>query len=261
MPTYDWTNLLSNWSHTLLTSPMARNIPSGIIRQGWLGYAPAEMTTLLQAEQRLQCNLPPSYREFLQVSNGWSLYLADLKRLVPIEQVIWSKLGRRPALLLSEGADTHAILLDVTVVNAAGEWQAVHVVGNDAPQTYANFWELMQAWFRQLKAALHETGEQAVLTLAALNDAIQFLYQQVGTMERMFHQRSMSPERQARAQQAVVMLNLLISRLEALRGADNDPVHLARVVQMALRESEQASFHLGNEDFLGVLGHIRTLLG
>lgn len=261
MTTYDWINLLSNWSHVLLTSPLARHVPTGIIRNGWLGYAPAEAATLLQAEQRLQCNLPPTYREFLQVSNGWGLYTANMQRLVPIEQVTWTKVGRRPALLLSEGDGPNAILLDATVVNGVGEWQALYVDESTTPQTYPNFWELMQGWLRQLKAAVADTGERAVLTLEAVTRSIEYLYQQSSMMERTFHQRSMSPERQARAQQAVMMLNLLTSRLEAVRGQAGERGDLARHVQSILRESEQTSFHLGNEDFLQILGQVRAMLG
>lgn len=261
MPAYDWTTLLSSWSHILLTSALARHVPTGVIRKGWLGYEPVTATAVLHAEQRLQGNLPLSYREFLEISNGWGLYVADMTRLVPVEQVTWTKVGRRPALLLSEGTGAQAVLLDATVVNAAGEWQALYVDGSEAPQTYPNFWELMQGWLRQLKATVADTGERAVLTLEAVAGSIEYLYQQTSMMERTFHQRNLSPDRQARAQQAVMMLNLLISRLEAARGQAEAAGNLARLVQGVLRETEQASFHQGNEDFLEVLGQVRAMLG
>jgi hypothetical protein len=39
---------------------------------GWLGYEPASEQMLAEAEHRLGIRLPPSYRNFLLASNGWS---------------------------------------------------------------------------------------------------------------------------------------------------------------------------------------------
>nr|WP_243274721.1 SMI1/KNR4 family protein [Streptomyces albus] len=39
---------------------------------GWLGYEPAGEEAVLAAEERLGVRLPPTYRNFLLTSNGWS---------------------------------------------------------------------------------------------------------------------------------------------------------------------------------------------
>lgn len=263
MATYDWTNLLSSWSYALLTSPYARYVPSGVIRKGWLGYPPVEASDILQAEQRLQCNLPPSYQAFLAVSNGWNLYWDDMVRLWSVGEVQWSKVGRRPALLLTDSAGSAAILLDATVVNGVGEWQALRLYETDPTATYANFWELMQAEYRNLKSALSLISQNTDgATLDKLNTALGFIQQRVSLMERLFHQRTISPEQQARAQRASALLNLLAKRLEGVAaGAADDPSRLRREVQAVLRECEQPAFHQGNEEFLSLLGYCREMLG
>ncbi|MEU5849481.1 SMI1/KNR4 family protein [Saccharopolyspora shandongensis] len=54
----------------------------------WLGYEPAGEEAVYAAEARLGVRLPPSYRNFLLASNGWSTisYAVDL---LNAEQVGW----------------------------------------------------------------------------------------------------------------------------------------------------------------------------
>jgi cell wall assembly regulator SMI1 len=42
-----------------------------MISEGWLGFPGATAEAIQAAEARLGLQFPPSYREFLQVSNGW----------------------------------------------------------------------------------------------------------------------------------------------------------------------------------------------
>ncbi|WP_433699747.1 SMI1/KNR4 family protein [Nocardiopsis sp. CA-288880] len=53
-----------------------------------LGYEPAAEEAVLAAEERLGVSLPPSYRNFLLVSNGWSS-LAHTFDLLPVERIGW----------------------------------------------------------------------------------------------------------------------------------------------------------------------------
>jgi SMI1-KNR4 cell-wall len=74
MVTFDWHDFLQWWSSELLASSNAAMLmPPEVIRAGWLGYPGATETQIAQAEARLETMLPPSYRAFLQVSNGWRL--------------------------------------------------------------------------------------------------------------------------------------------------------------------------------------------
>jgi hypothetical protein len=54
----------------------------------WLGYEPATEVAIRRAEKRLSARLPPSYRNFLLASNGWSSMAFSLD-LLTVDQVRW----------------------------------------------------------------------------------------------------------------------------------------------------------------------------
>ncbi|MGZ3716189.1 MAG: LuxR C-terminal-related transcriptional regulator, partial [Ktedonobacterales bacterium] len=58
-------------------------LPPEVIASGWLGSPGATETELQQLEERLGTCLPPSYRQFLQFTNGWR----DTGHFIP---TIWS---------------------------------------------------------------------------------------------------------------------------------------------------------------------------
>ena len=69
---FAWEPLLRTWSRVWLTSAEHRSVLSAeVIASGWLGFPNASEEQITSAEQRLGMSLPPSYREFLQVTNGW----------------------------------------------------------------------------------------------------------------------------------------------------------------------------------------------
>lgn len=92
MPTYDWKPFLEQWSHELIAADTAdlRRLPAEVIASGWLGYLGATEEQLTTLEARLGMALPPSYRQFLAVTNGWRAdgFGFDLK-LSGTEQVDW----------------------------------------------------------------------------------------------------------------------------------------------------------------------------
>jgi hypothetical protein len=115
----------------------------------WLGFESASEQVLAEAERRLGTGLPPSYRNFLLTSNGWStirywhssvdLLGADKIGWFPdLEPEIlnaWSDLGSyarefavlKRSLLISEdhgGGSGCYWLLDAHSVAANGEWKA-----------------------------------------------------------------------------------------------------------------------------------------
>jgi len=55
----------------------------------WPGSPSASEEELLVAEKRLKTNLPPSYRAFLSVSNGWSQASRAVPVLRPVEKIRW----------------------------------------------------------------------------------------------------------------------------------------------------------------------------
>lgn len=76
MGAFDWNVFLRQWSQAILASMDGADrqlVPPEVIESGWLGYPGASEADLQRAETRLGVRLPPSYRAFLQVSNGWRL--------------------------------------------------------------------------------------------------------------------------------------------------------------------------------------------
>lgn len=76
MGAFDWDGFLRQWSQAILASMDGADhqlLPPEVIESGWLGYPGASEADLQRTETRLGVRLPPSYRAFLQVSNGWRL--------------------------------------------------------------------------------------------------------------------------------------------------------------------------------------------
>ncbi|WP_046919637.1 SMI1/KNR4 family protein, partial [Streptomyces stelliscabiei] len=72
---FDWRTFLLRWS-----GEWADSLPEGETRDEadeaahrarWLGFPPASRERIAAMEDRLGRRMPPSYREFLAVSDGW----------------------------------------------------------------------------------------------------------------------------------------------------------------------------------------------
>uniref|UniRef100_A0A832H3C8 SMI1/KNR4 family protein n=1 Tax=Oscillatoriales cyanobacterium SpSt-402 TaxID=2282168 RepID=A0A832H3C8_9CYAN len=178
MAIFDWDNLLSHLNQTLIEAmredmqqPSASEIPAS----GWLGYPGASEELIVQAETRLGTQLPPSYREFLQVSNGWRRSDWTELELWSVEQIDWFRsrnldwincwqpyTPERPSIpdaqyfvygeeqdpvhlrreyletaleISSNSGDGDIYLLIPEVVDSNGEWEAWHF-GNKLPGAY-----------------------------------------------------------------------------------------------------------------------------
>src|SRR6266542_2885211 len=87
-----WRELLERWNADLFaTSEIVERLPEEVKRAGWLGVPPATAGQIDQAEARLGMALPPSYRAFLAVTNGWRCtgFGASPGPVWPIEDVDW----------------------------------------------------------------------------------------------------------------------------------------------------------------------------
>jgi hypothetical protein len=62
---------------------------SEVIEARWLGYLPATDPEIDQAQTRLNTRFPPSYRNFLTVSNGWQKLDVLLGRLFSTQEIEW----------------------------------------------------------------------------------------------------------------------------------------------------------------------------
>lgn len=206
MADYPWRALLEQWSAAVLDSPdYAASLPPEVKESGWLGFAPASPAAMAAAEARLGRALPPSYRQFLEVSNGWRLVgIPSVTRLLPIEETEWMARRHpewidawmagaggfeeaggdeayqpedlRGALVISDGEDA-IFLLNPRVVSAAGESEAWLFDVEAGIDGYASFWELMQAEYEALRDLMATaaarlgpapTAEEAAAGLAAL---------------------------------------------------------------------------------------------
>jgi hypothetical protein len=89
MSDFDWKSLLERWSAALLASSSADHLPADVRASGWLGFHPATEKEIEEVERRLKIPLPPSYRAFLLVSNGWRCTIHAIERLRPANELRW----------------------------------------------------------------------------------------------------------------------------------------------------------------------------
>lgn len=188
-PQFPWQSFLATWSWRLLQFPLEHlpkeilQLPDEVIQSGWIGSPGVTQAQLLEAEQRLGRRLPPSYREFLQLTNGWPCGLTE--PLLPVEQVDlfqvkdpdyarawigdWEREGLdlseadhrvygeqqdpmcfhfaylETALQISKQRDGYVYLLNPEVVTPEGEWEA-WILGYKilGAQRWPSFWEMVQ---------------------------------------------------------------------------------------------------------------------
>jgi hypothetical protein len=199
MSMYDWEDLLTRWSSEILHSQrhvdMLRKLGSmnphlygpEVFQTGWLGFPGANPDQIAAAEARLGVALPPDYRDFLELTNGWRWTGTFIPRVLPIEEVRWlretdpdliaawvdipSPGGHGPVDLYEsryiastlqvsepETGGTAVYLLNPRVVSPNGEWEAwfmAHWVPGS--ERYPSFWELMNAEHRSF-LNLNERG-------------------------------------------------------------------------------------------------------
>lgn len=170
-----WRELLRRWSAEIIAAPAYRDrLPPEVVAAGWLGYPGATEAQLADAEARLGLALPPSYRAFLTVTNGWRMTTSFIERVRPVGDIGWYRdeaaevieawregdpevaddLGE--TLAISDGTHGEQIyLLNPQEVSPDGEWAAwffAHwIPGADA---HLSFWDLMQAEHESFLALL-----------------------------------------------------------------------------------------------------------
>ena len=94
MNAFNWECFLKRWSQELLESmgQERKQVPSEVMRSGWLGYPGATEEQIARAEARLEATLPPSYRDFLKVTNGWRQTTPFINKLWSTEDIEWFSL-------------------------------------------------------------------------------------------------------------------------------------------------------------------------
>ena len=91
MSTFDWESFLKRWSQEIIgaIAPSQDKLPSSVIKSGWLGYAGATEQQIAEAEARLNTTLPPSYRAFLKVTNGWRQTTPFINKVWSAQKIEW----------------------------------------------------------------------------------------------------------------------------------------------------------------------------
>lgn len=87
---FNWRRFLSQWSRDFISYfDVSDQLPENVISSQWLGYPAATEEQIRCAEARLEISLPPSYREFLKVTNGWRQTTPFIYRLWSVEEIEW----------------------------------------------------------------------------------------------------------------------------------------------------------------------------
>ncbi|MEU6765060.1 SMI1/KNR4 family protein [Streptomyces sp. NPDC046853] len=199
--TFDWRAFLTRWSEEWagarddLATLSADD--AGLRRRRWLGDAPAAEADIAAMEARIGCAMPPSYREFLRVSNGWQHAGGFVWRLAGTHEAHWhedaSGLGEdfdefwgeednpeevraqvglwSRALQLDVASDATYVLLDPEDTGPDGEW-AVRVWASwldQDPRWYASFAEFMVAMHQEFHS-LEADRDRPESTAAFVNE-------------------------------------------------------------------------------------------
>jgi hypothetical protein len=144
----DWRTFLAEYSADVLSTaeehPLSR-VTEQQRADGWLGTTGATEAELVALEQRLGRVLPPSYRAFLSVSDGWTNLGYFMDRLRPAAEVCWladdpdgaelieimveaneelAEWMRRSLVVSTAQTDREDWILDPGQIGADGEWSA-----------------------------------------------------------------------------------------------------------------------------------------
>ncbi|WP_058044176.1 SMI1/KNR4 family protein [Streptomyces roseifaciens] len=189
--TFEWRPFLAQWSEEWADAcdpddPLLDEEEAA--RQArWLGFAPASGSQITALEQRLGCRLAPSYRAFLEVSDGWrnaggfvdllagtgearwyedesgfgEVYRSALGEHSSPEEVaevgMWSR-----ALQLDVESDATYVLMDPQDITGGGEWAVYchRAWGTDRPKRYESFRAFMEDMYREFHSLrASELGE------------------------------------------------------------------------------------------------------
>ncbi|GGK69939.1 hypothetical protein Ppa06_36790 [Planomonospora parontospora subsp. parontospora] len=172
-PRYPWLDLLETVNRAL-QNRHARSLasaPPGSLHYqqvaaypppDWLGTDGVSEAELVRHEERLGVRLPPSYREFLQVTNGWDEETRFSIRMLPIAEVGWTRdvdpelaeiwtstrPGMADTLYVSEHLEGQVYLLNPNIVTPDGEWEAWDFANwHPGALEFRSFWDLMTSVF------------------------------------------------------------------------------------------------------------------
>ena len=87
---FEWKTFLQQVSRDMLQPKcIPAGLPEDVIASQWLGYPGATEQQIATLEKRIRRSLPPSYRSFLKVTNGWRNCGCFIYNLWPCSKVAW----------------------------------------------------------------------------------------------------------------------------------------------------------------------------
>ncbi|MFI8201395.1 SMI1/KNR4 family protein [Streptomyces sp. NPDC085937] len=134
---FDWGTFLRRWQDEWVPSEdEAMELAEGetTLADLTLAAPPASEAEVADAERRLGTRLPPSYREFLLASNGWSLRDDSIHQLGAAHEIGWfgDPFGMTP--MYRESLDERATEQEVLL---AGMWERALQLETDSDMSYA----------------------------------------------------------------------------------------------------------------------------
>jgi hypothetical protein len=180
MNAFDWRTFLTECSRELpALKDLAAELPHEAVASGCLGYPGATEDQVARAEAHLGHALPPSYRAFHCVTNGWRCTGPFIRRLWSTGEIEWfsdrhqewidayveadaddleGESEWQPAQLytaleISAVGDATIYLLNAQTVGADGAWEAWFFADwNPGAITFPSFKDLILAECAQLAA-------------------------------------------------------------------------------------------------------------
>ncbi|MEM7558613.1 MAG: SMI1/KNR4 family protein [Planctomycetota bacterium] len=99
MAEFDWKAVLEDFNSTLLADPeICQYAEPTAVSSRWFGFPPASDQQVAAAESRLEVSFPPSYRQFLMITNGWRMTGWQSIGVLPVLDVDWLR-NRDPELI------------------------------------------------------------------------------------------------------------------------------------------------------------------
>lgn len=95
------------------------SLPHEALESEWLGLPAASEEQIVAAETRLGLTLPPSYRNFLKVTNGW-LYYPGILRLRSTQEIEWFYVENQDDI--DVWLDCHEQVSDEEYLNYEQQW-------------------------------------------------------------------------------------------------------------------------------------------
>ncbi len=288
--TYDWKPFLEQYSRDLIAYRQSNDDeeewPEEVTASGWLGYPGATEDQIAALETRIGAQLPPSYRQFLAVTNGWGDTGAFIDKMWSVEEVDWFRVRNKEwidiwdndfdpdherrqmktALEISDVGDAAVMLLNPEVVTSDGEWEA-WFFSNWRPgaDRYPSFWALMQHQHETVTRFMASDAKRlsAKIDMTQLLTKLPNLVAELRVKANMWASMMSGPTAEYNNSQAQV-LNATADQVQSLIDSPHAPTEilaaLGAIAEQAERERAiaEASGQTTIESALGDLSSKKT---